>query len=95
VPIDATKVESPGWWLQRLGKKLLDERPTVSTATARGAGPRHPEAVRGEQSAAPARAWRRPREVAEWMKDARTNWTSLVIDSPTERLHVDGFRFGE
>ncbi|WP_228973389.1 phage portal protein [Streptomyces sp. DH12] len=35
-----------------------------------------------------------PREVAEWMKDARTNWTSLVIDSPVERMGVDGFRFG-
>ncbi|WP_432158652.1 phage portal protein [Streptomyces sp. bgisy153] len=29
------------------------------------------------------------------MRDARTNWASLVIDSPAERLHVDGFRFGE
>jgi hypothetical protein len=29
------------------------------------------------------------------MKDARTNWTSLVLDSPAERLGVDGFRFGE
>ncbi|MFG3014294.1 phage portal protein [Streptomyces cinerochromogenes] len=35
-----------------------------------------------------------PREAREWMRDARTNWTSLVIDSPTERMHVDGFRFG-
>lgn len=26
MPIDATRVESPGWWLQRLGKRLLDER---------------------------------------------------------------------
>jgi hypothetical protein len=29
------------------------------------------------------------------MKDARTNWTSLVIDSPAERMGVDGFRFGK
>ncbi|WP_405620210.1 phage portal protein [Streptomyces sp. NBC_00076] len=36
-----------------------------------------------------------PREAREWMRDARTNWTSLVIDSPVERMHVDGFRFGE
>ncbi|MFD7776672.1 phage portal protein [Streptomyces sp. NPDC059753] len=28
------------------------------------------------------------------MRDARTNWTSLVLDSPVERLGVDGFRFG-
>ncbi|MFE7399625.1 phage portal protein [Streptomyces sp. NPDC057557] len=36
-----------------------------------------------------------PREIAEWMRDARTNWLSLVIDSPGERLGVDGFRFGD
>jgi hypothetical protein len=29
------------------------------------------------------------------MRDARTNWTSLVIDSPVERMGVDGFRFGK
>ncbi|MET9128180.1 phage portal protein [Streptomyces sp. NPDC004528] len=36
-----------------------------------------------------------PNEAREWMRDARTNWTSLVIDSPVERMHVDGFRFGK
>ncbi|MER5501386.1 phage portal protein [Streptomyces sp. NPDC002561] len=29
------------------------------------------------------------------MRDARTNWLSLVIDSPGERLGVDGFRFDD
>ncbi|MFC8583239.1 phage portal protein [Streptomyces sp. NPDC057217] len=95
MPIDASKVESPGWWLQRLGKQLLDERddridcdgevePGLDTlrkyAENRAPLPRVPGID--------------PREIAEWMKDARTNWTSLVIDSPVERMHVDGFRFG-
>ncbi|MDH6625716.1 hypothetical protein M2271_003527 [Streptomyces sp. LBL] len=97
MPIDASKVESPGWWLQRLGKQLLDERPDsrpdedgevipgLNTLRRYAEGKPPLPHVPGVD----------PREVREWMKDARTNWTSLVIDSPTERMHVDGFRFGE
>lgn len=97
MPIDATQVESPGWWLQRLGKKLLDERedsppdehgevtPGLDTLRRYAEGNPPLPHVPGVD----------PREVREWMKDARTNWTSLVIDSPVERMHVDGFRFGD
>lgn len=95
MPIDASQVESPGWWLQRLGKQLLDERedsrgsdgevtPGLDTLRAYAEGRPPLPTVPGID----------PREVAEWMKDARTNWTSLVIDSPVERMGVDGFRFG-
>ncbi|MEV7250777.1 phage portal protein [Streptomyces cyaneofuscatus] len=96
MPIDATKVESPGWWLQRLGKKLLDERedsrPDADGETTPGLNTlrRYAEG----KAPLPHVPGVDPREVAEWMKDARTNWTSLVIDSPTERMGVDGFRFG-
>jgi hypothetical protein len=96
MPIDATEVESPGWWLKRLGKRLIDERddsfdtdgectPGLDTLRDYAEGrPKMPH-VPGVD----------PREVAAWMRDARTNWTSLVIDSPTERMGVDGFRFGK
>ncbi|WNI28672.1 phage portal protein [Streptomyces sp. ITFR-6] len=96
MPIDATQVESPGWWLKRLGKKLLDERddslpdcngeitPGLDTLKRYAEGRAPLPHVPGVD----------PAEVAAWMKDARTNWTSLVIDSPTERMGVDGFRFG-
>ncbi|MFD6364365.1 phage portal protein, partial [Streptomyces roseolus] len=96
MPIDASKVESPGWWLARLGKKLLDERGDTTDADG--------EVVPGldtlrkyaeNKPPLPPVPGLDPREVAEWMKDARTNWTGLVIDSPVERMHVDGFRFGE
>lgn len=95
MPIDASKVESPGWWLQRLGKQLLDERPDSRDADG--------EVIPGLDTLLKFAEGRPtlprvpgidPKEVAEWMKDARTNWTSLVLDSPTERLGVDGFRFG-
>ncbi|MEV0444004.1 phage portal protein [Streptomyces spectabilis] len=95
MPVASDVVESPGWWLQRLGKKLLDERPDsrdcdgdvtpgLDTLTKYAEGRAPLPHVPGID----------PREVAEWMKDARTNWTSLVLDSPVERLGVDGFRFG-
>jgi hypothetical protein len=96
VPIDASVVESPGWWLQRLGKKLLDEREDQRTDD----GETEPgldtlRAYAENRAPLPHVPGLDPREIAEWMKDARTNWTSLVIESPTERMHVDGFRFGE
>jgi hypothetical protein len=95
VPIDATKVESPGWWLQRLGKKLLDERDDCrdedgETEPGLNTLRRYAE----NKAPLPHVPGIDPAEIAEWMKDARTNWTSLVIDSPVERMHVDGFRFG-
>ncbi|WP_406160969.1 phage portal protein [Streptomyces canus] len=89
-------MESPGWWLQRLGKKLLDERDDHRDSDGE-CEPGLDTLKRYAENKAPLPhvPGVDPREVAEWMKDARTNWTSLVIDSPTERLHVDGFRFGE
>lgn len=96
MPIDATQVESPGWWLQRLGKQLLDERddrrdddgevtPGLTSLRKAAEGkPKMPH-VPGVD----------PREIAEWMRDARTNWLSLVIESPGERMGVDGFRFDD
>ncbi|MFF6928374.1 phage portal protein [Streptomyces californicus] len=96
MPIDARTPESPGWWLQRLGKQMLDERDNTTDAygetvpgldTLRSFAEGHPPIphVLGVD----------PREAREWMRDARTNWTALVLDSPAERMHVDGFRFGE
>ena len=96
MPIRADKVESPGWWLQRLGKKLLDERddrtdsdgetePGLNTLRRYAEGRPCLPHVLGVD----------PREAKEWMRDARTNWTGTVLDSPVERMHVDGFRFGE
>ncbi|MFB7115750.1 phage portal protein [Streptomyces sp. NPDC056291] len=95
MPVDADKPESPGWWLQRLGKRLLDERddsrddegevtPGLNTLRKYAEGKAPLPHVPGLD----------PKEVTEWMKDARTNWASLVLDSPVERLGVDGFRFG-
>lgn len=97
MPIDATQVASPGWWLQRLGKRLLDERedsrPDVDGEITPGLDTLR-KAAEG-RPCLPTVPGVDPREIAEWMRDARTNWLSLVIDSPGERLGVDGFRFDD
>ncbi|MEU3285566.1 phage portal protein [Streptomyces longwoodensis] len=96
MPIDASRAESPGWWLQRLGKKLLEEREDVTDSdgeTTPGLNTLRDYAE--GRPPVPHVLGVDPREAREWMKDARTNWTALVLDSPAERMHVDGFRFGE
>lgn len=100
MPIDASKPQSPGWWLARLGYALLYEREDHIQTDYRG----HPELIPGLDRLQAYAEGRPPlphvpgvdpREAHEWMRDARTNWSSLVIDSPAERLGVDGFRFGD
>lgn len=95
MPIDASKVESPGWWLQRLGKKLLDERGDTfdSDGELTPGLDRLQRYVEGK-APLPSVPGLDPKEVASWMRDARTNWTRLVVDSPAERLRVTGFRSG-
>ncbi|MEU7039848.1 phage portal protein [Streptomyces varsoviensis] len=93
--IDASKPESPGWWLQRLGKQLLDERLDRQCADGEiEPGLDKLRAFAEGRPPLPHVPGIDPREAAEWMRDARTNWIGTVIDSPTERMHIDGFRFG-
>ncbi|MGW1269681.1 phage portal protein [Streptomyces sp. NPDC002491] len=100
MPIEASKVGSPGWWLTRLGYALLYERDDHVQTDYRG----NPEVVPGLNKLQAYAEGRPPlphvpgvdpAKANEWMRDARTNWTSLVIDSPAERLGVEGFRFGD
>ncbi|MER7922189.1 phage portal protein [Streptomyces sp. NPDC096057] len=98
--IDASTPQSPGWWLTRLGYALLNERNDYVQTDYRG----FPEVIPGLnrlQAYADGRPpiphvpGVDPNDAHNWMRDARTNWTSLVIDSPAERLGVEGFRFGD
>lgn len=98
--LDISVPQSPGWWLARLGAELLWERDDHIAYDYRG----HPEEIPGldllrayaeGRSPIPHVPGVDPNEAHEWMKDARTNWAALVIDSPGERLGVDGFRFGD
>ncbi|MFD8315885.1 phage portal protein [Kitasatospora purpeofusca] len=82
--IDASVPQSPGWWLARLGARITAEADELDLLWRYATGdPPIPEV--------PGIA---PGEAKEWMKLARANWAGLVIDAPSERLGVDGFRFG-
>lgn len=96
MPVNAEQVESPGWWLQRLGKKILDERKDrIDEDGETEPGLDTLQKYAENKAPLPTVPGVDPDEAREWMRDARTNWASLVIDSPAERLHVDGFRFGD
>ncbi|MFI8084372.1 phage portal protein [Kitasatospora sp. NPDC086009] len=82
--IDASVPQSPGWWLARLGNRILNEADDLELLWRYATGdPPIPDV--------PGIA---PGDAREWMKLARANWAGLVIDAPAERMGVDGFRFG-
>lgn len=98
--VDASVVGSPGWWLARLGAALIHERGDHLETEYRG----HAELIPGldklqayadGRPPLPEVPGVDPGTAQEWMRDARTNWSALVIDSPAERLGVEGFRFGK
>ncbi|WP_051741179.1 phage portal protein [Kitasatospora sp. MBT66] len=83
--IDATVVGSPGWWLARLGHRILAERKELDRLWKYAIGEPDLPSVPGVA----------PGAVGDWMNVARTNWSGLVLDAPAERLGVTGFRFGD
>lgn len=98
--IDASEIGSPGWWLARLGSALIHERGDHLERQYRG----HVELIPGLDTLQAFADGRpplpevpgvEPGTAQRWMRDARTNWSALVIDSPAERLGVEGFRFGD
>jgi hypothetical protein len=98
--VDASEIGSPGWWLARLGAALIHERGDHYETEFRG----HRELVPGLDTLQAFADGKPPLpdvpgveagQAKKWMQDARTNWSALVIDSPAERLGVDGFRFGD
>lgn len=82
---DPTVVESPLWWVKRLEKKLTDRRPHVDLMGAYYEG-NHPLPIAHEKARTHFR---------RLLRASRANWTGLIVDAVAERLHVDGFRFGD
>ncbi len=83
--VDTSVPQSPGWWLARLGYKILAERDELETLWKYAIGNPNLPDVPGLS----------PGEVRDWMSVARANWAGLVIDAPAERMGVEGFRFGK
>lgn len=85
MPIDATESRSPGWWLQRLLKKLGDEQDRYN---------RLDTYYRGENGI-PAHAHKSVRQAyRRLMSMSRTNFAELVVEPVRERMVPVGFRTG-
>lgn len=84
MPIDATQVGSPGWWLKRLASELGERRQRLDMLWRYySEGGDLPE---GAESCRPAfRAFQRK---------ARTNVARLAVRSTRDRMVVTGFRTG-
>lgn len=76
---------SPEWWLKRLTQKLNVERGHVDYLDRLYRGD-HPLAAVPEKFRPLFRSFQRV---------ARTNYLSLVVEAPLERMNVVGFRVGE
>lgn len=82
---DALVPLSPEWWLARLYKQLVARREMVDFFSDYYAG-EHPL------------PWLAPQAREEFrriLKMTRSNYMGLVCDATTERLAVEGFRFGD
>lgn len=83
--IDATETRSPGWWLQRLLKKLGDSQDRYNNLDLY---------YRGENGI-PAHAHKSVREAyRRLMSMSRTNFAELVVEPVRERMVPVGFRTG-
>ncbi|MBA3781192.1 MAG: phage portal protein [Nocardioides sp.] len=81
---DALVPLSPEWWMKRLYKQLVDRRPEIDFYNDYYTG-NHPL------------PWVAPQARDEFrriVQMTRSNYMGLVIDATTERLAIEGFRFG-
>ena len=85
MPVDTQTPGSPGWWLKRLGDRLIARRPRYEALDLY---------FRGEQ-AVPALSGKATRQAfRDLMQMARMNYAELVIEAVQERMTPAGFRTG-
>lgn len=85
MPIDATEPGSPGWWLQRLGKRLSARRAELNLLESYYRG--NPPLPEGADAA---------REAYErFQRKARANYAKLIVEAVRQKMTVTGFRTGE
>lgn len=78
----APEPKSPLWWLLRLEKELSERGKAVELLDNYYEGD-HPLPLVPDRARDPFR---------RMLKQARANWTGLIVEAVAERLHVDGFR---
>jgi hypothetical protein len=84
VAIDIDQVQSPGWWMNRLSRKLVDRRPKIELLDRYYRGnPPFPEGAETAKSAYTA-----------FQKKARLNLAELCVDAVLDRMIPVGFQTG-
>lgn len=83
--VDTLPVGSPGWWLKRLGDRLLSRRDGYDLLDRYFTGEQAVPALAGK---ATKQAFR------DLMAMARTNYAELVVEAVRERMTPVGFRTG-
>lgn len=84
MPIDTQTPDSPGWWLARLEKRLVDRRPRLDRLWRYYIGePDLPEGADGCREAYRA-----------FQRKARTNYARLAVKATRDRIVLTGFRTG-
>lgn len=81
--LDVTTKDSPGWWLDRLGRRLAEQAPDMQTLENYFTG----------DNVVPTMATKAIRVAYQrLMKMSRTNLAELVVEAVRERINVNGFR---
>lgn len=82
--IDIKEPQSPGWWLDRLARKLAVRQPRLADLQSRFEG--NAPLPEGAESA--GKAYR------AFQRKARTNFAELIVTAAADRMKVAGFRTG-
>lgn len=83
--VDTQTPQSAGWWLKRLGDRLLLQRPRFQLLDSYFTGEQFVPALGGK---ATKQAYR------DLMEMSRLNFAELVVEAVRERMTVTGFRTG-
>ena len=84
--IDTTEPESPGWWLDRLFKRLAERRTHYDGLDAY---------YEGRNMAPPTSSREISQAYQRLMAVSRTNFAELVVEAVRERMMPVGFRTGK
>jgi hypothetical protein len=80
--VDAAVVQSPGWWLEGLGRKLAGDQDRFDLLWAYYDG----------DAGLPAAGDNVKEAYKRFQKRSRTNWAELVVEAPRDRMTPIGFR---
>lgn len=85
--VETSIVNSPGWWLSRLIRRLVNEQRPKVERLARYYRGEHPLPRVDDETIS-------SESFANFLETARSNYLALVVEAVVERMKVKGFRTG-